>query len=101
MKYKSTGSDDNLVDSDHNGCRLDNGIGFFADLKAEVLDGAHGDVCCDQVSASDVNGDDGVHSAFLDVDYFAFELVSCTDFHGGYPPFKMYRGMRVLAFVYD
>lgn len=61
------------------GC-LDDGDGFFAFGKAEILDCLHGDVALDGLIA-DLDGYDAVHGTFLDGGYGACELITCRNFH--------------------
>ena len=70
-----------VVHTDHDGSRLDDGVGFLADHKAEPLDRAHADGRRDDVSARDLDADDGIDRTFLDGYNLALELISCTELH--------------------
>ena len=69
-----------MIDANHDGRCLDDGIRLLADLEAELLDCTHADGGCDDVAALELNADDAVDRALLDGDDFALYLISCTKF---------------------
>ena len=70
-----------LVHTDHDGGRLDHGIGLAADLQTELFNRIHGDGGAHNVAGADVDLHDAVDGAFLDVNDGSLELISCTEFH--------------------
>ena len=91
-----------MIDADHDGRCLDDGIRLLADLEAELLDCAHADGGCDDVAALELNADDAVDRALLDGDDFALKLISCTKFH---IVSSFFDGLRIITYkhriVYD
>ena len=69
-----------VVHANHYGSSLDNCIGFFTNFKAQVLYRVHGDSSRDDVAPLNLYAHDGIDSPFLDGNYFALKLVSCTKF---------------------
>ena len=75
-----------VIDADHDGRRLDDGVCIAADCEPELLDGAESDGRTDDVAALELNADDAVDGALFDRYNLALELVSCTQFHKKFPP---------------
>lgn len=75
-----------MIDADHDGRRLDDGIRLLADLKTELVDGVQADGRGDDVAALQLDADDAVDGTLLDGDNLALELIACTEFHV-IPPF--------------
>ena len=74
-----------MIDADHDGRRLDDGIRLLADLKSELVDGVQADGRGDDVAALQLDADDAVDGTLLDGDNLALELIACTEFHM-FPP---------------
>ena len=70
-----------VVYADHDGSRLDHGIGFLSNPEAELFDGTHRDRRTDDVAAADIKFNDAVNSTFLDFNDRAFQLIACAQFH--------------------
>ena len=70
-----------MIDADHDGRCLDDGVCLLADLEAELFDGIHADRRGNHVAALELDVDDAVDSTLLDGDDFALKLISCTKFH--------------------
>ena len=70
-----------VVHPDHHVAGLDDGIGLAADLEAELVDRGHGDHGTDDDTAAQVDLDDAVDRAFLDLRDGALKLISRAEFH--------------------
>ena len=91
-----------MIDADHDGRCLDDGVCLLADLETELLDCTHADGGCDDVAALELDADDAVDRPLLDGDDFALELISCTKFH---IVSSFFDGLRIITYkhriVYD
>ena len=70
-----------VIDTDHDGCRLDDGVRILADLKTELFDGVQADGRRDDITALQLDADDAVDGTLLDGDNLALELIACAEFH--------------------
>lgn len=67
-----------LVDPYHYGSCFHDGIGLFAHLQLQFLDGVHGNGGGDDIAASDIDLNDAVDRSFGDADNSSLELVACA-----------------------
>ena len=70
-----------MIDADHDGRCLDDGVCLLADLKTELCDGVHADRRGDDIAALELDADDAVDGPLLDGDNLTLELIACTEFH--------------------
>ena len=55
-----------MIDTDHDGCRLDDGVGILTDGETEFINGAEADRRGNHVAALEFDADDAVDGTFLD-----------------------------------
>ena len=63
-----------MIDADHDGRCLDDGVRFLADGETELVDGVHADGRGDDIAALQLDADDAVDGTLLDGDNLALVL---------------------------